>query len=93
MRTFPRFDSMLGHSWMYAGGPCFDKTRDHWLLFGDVDDPKAITNCTYHSRRMVYCFSPTFFEVGSMKVHLSTDDGLNWDFTGDFDVGKCDIRY
>ena len=78
---------------MYAGGPCFDKTRDHWLLFGDVDDPKAITNCTYHSRRMVYCFSPTFFEVGSMKVHLSTDDGMNWDFTGDFDVGKCDIRY
>ncbi|XP_022099265.1 sushi domain-containing protein 2-like [Acanthaster planci] len=88
VRTFPLFDSMLGHSWFFLAGPCFDRTREHWVLFGDVDNPKAVQNCTYHSKWMVYCFTPTLFEVGHMDIALSTDDGLTWPHKGEFDVVK-----
>ncbi|XP_038064903.1 protein mesh-like [Patiria miniata] len=88
-KTYPRYDSMLGHSWLLLAGPCFDRTREHWILFGDVDEPKAIQNCTYHTKWMVYCFSPTLFEVKrQMDVHLSTNDGVDWAYRGNFDIVK-----
>ena len=79
---------MLGHSWLFLAGPCIDRTREHWVLFGDVDNPKAVQNCTYHNKWMVYCFTPTLFEVGRMDISLSTDDGLTWPHKGIFDVGE-----
>ncbi|XP_041471024.1 sushi domain-containing protein 2-like [Lytechinus variegatus] len=86
VKTFPRFDSMLGHQFLYIQGPCFTLEDDIWLQFGPQEDPIALTNCTWMSSQRAWCVVPTFFQVGRIETRVSNNDAITFPYTGVFDI-------
>ena len=93
MRTFPRFDSMMGHDYIWISGPCFDSRDELWLRYGDADNPIAITNCSQTGDFVAWCTIPTFYQIGRLDIALSRDDGDTYSNEGYFDIGNLDFIY
>ncbi|XP_071503248.1 sushi domain-containing protein 2-like [Diadema antillarum] len=86
VKTFPRFDSMLGHQYLFIQGPCFKFEEEIWLRFGPEENPITITNCTYMSAQQAWCVVPTFYQVGRVETYVSNDGAITFPHTGTFDV-------
>ncbi|XP_071842234.1 sushi domain-containing protein 2-like isoform X2 [Apostichopus japonicus] len=90
VKTYPRYDSMLGRSWLYIGGPCFQGDDDIWLRYGTEEDQIALTNCSFLSAQRAYCVTPTFFQVGRVPIFLTRNWGQTYPYTGTFDIVNID---
>ena len=88
IRTFPRFDNMMGHDYIWLSGPCFDSRDELWLRYGDAENPIAITNCSQQGDFVAWCTIPTFYQIGRLPIALSRDDGDTYSNEGTFDIGK-----
>lgn len=92
MIIWPRNGNMLGGTEVNITGPCFIEETFFLCKWGDGPESEISVGETtfiedHHTDIRGRCVQPTIFYNGRINLSISLDDGVTWDWKGEFNLG------